>query len=49
MNLNPLLAKNKNNYNVKENKYTWDSLQKMKSSKLVDEDELNKLINKKIY
>ena len=49
MNINPLLAKNKNNYNVKENKYTWDSLQKMKSSKLVDEDELNKLINKKIY
>ena len=43
-NLNPLLLKNKNNISVKENKYTWDSLEKMKSSSLVDENELNKLI-----
>ena len=46
--INPLLPKNKNNSNIKENKYTWDSLQKMKSSTLVDEEELNRLINKKI-
>ena len=42
-NINPLL-KNKKNISVKENKYTWDSLEKMKSSSLVDENELNKLI-----
>ncbi len=42
--MNPSLLKNNNNYKVKENKYTWDSLQKMKSNTLVDETELNKLI-----
>ena len=42
-NQNPLL-RNKNNTSVKENKYTWDSLEKMKSSSLVNENELNKLI-----
>ena len=44
-NINSLLAKNNNNnISVKENKYTWDTLEKMKSSSLVDENELNKLI-----
>ena len=43
-NMNPLLLKNKNIQNVKENKYTWESLEKMKSSSLVDENELNNLI-----
>ena len=43
-NMNPLL-KNTNKINVKENKYTWDSLEKMKSSSLVDVNELDKLIN----
>ena len=42
--MNPLLLKNKNIQNVKENKYTWESLEKMKSSSLVDENELNNLI-----
>ena len=40
-NKNPLLLKNKM---VKENKFTWDSLEKMKSSSLVDEAELKNLI-----
>jgi len=44
-NMNPLLLNNKNNKKVQENKYTWDSLEKMKSNNLVDESELNKLIN----
>lgn len=44
INMNPLLLKNKNIQNVKENKYTWESLEKMKSSSLVDETELNNLI-----
>ena len=44
LNVNPLLLKNNNNSKVKENKYTWDSLQKMKSNTLIDETELNKLI-----
>ena len=44
INLNPLLLKNKNIQNVKGNKYTWESLEKMKSSSLVDENELNNLI-----
>ena len=43
-NMNPLLLKNKNVQNIKENKYTWESLEKMKSSSLVDENELNNLI-----
>ena len=43
-NMNPLLLKNKNVQNVKENKYTWESLEKMKSSSLVDENVLNNLI-----
>ena len=42
-NLNPLL-KNNNKISVKENKYTWDTLQKMKSNSLVNENELNNLI-----
>ena len=42
--MNPLFLKNKNVQNVKENKYTWESLEKMKSSSLVDENELNNLI-----
>jgi len=45
INMNPLLLNNKNNKKVQENKYTWDSLEKMKSNNLVDESELNKLIN----
>ena len=45
-NMNPLLLKNNNiDKKVKENKYTWNSLEKMKTSSLVDENELNKLIN----
>ena len=44
MDINPLLLKNKNIQNVKQNKYTWDTLQKMKSNSLVDETELNNLI-----
>ena len=43
-NMNPLLLKNKNVQNIKENKYTWESLEKMKSSSLVDENVLNNLI-----